>query len=214
MLVDWILEITCHIWYNNIELISLYIQSLTIVRKYPLILEEAILKSEGRHVIGCFGWNRKSGIYRSIRTSEGTISQTVDFEATQKLRWEVRPTFDFKHNSWEFKLRPYFKFPAPWRWHEYEVNADGRNSKKFDYRIDLNASLGIKLSEKSTLNKSVGLVFMYNLYFDNSPQRKFLTNTFDPEGNPILFQAGKVHQMYQMSVKVGFWKLNVKIRSH
>ncbi len=155
-------------------------------------------------LIGVLVETEKVSFTDSLDTETERISREVDFDASQKLRWELRPTFDLQQNRWSLKIRPYFKFPAPWRWYEYEVNKDSKESKKFDYRIDLTTALTIKLTEDHTQNKSVALEFSYNLYFDNAPNRQFLTGLNNPAGEPLLFSAGRLHQVYRMGAKVGF----------
>lgn len=136
-----------------------------------------------------------------ISTLKSRKSVPVDFDVTQKLRWQIRPTLDFKpSDSWSLKFRPYFKLPMPWRWYEYEVNGNG--DKRFDYRIDLFTTLSIKLAEPSP-NKTVALDFVYNLFYDNAPQR-ILLNDVDILNNRILFGAGRLHQVYRLDLKIGF----------
>jgi len=190
--------------FGNKELKKDDIQQLKNVEKETeLSIRKLFSKFRIGLLLGVLVETEKVSFTDSLDTDNGKISRMVEFDATQKLRWELRPTIDFKQNSWSLKIRPYFKFPAPWRWYECEVNKDQKESKKFDYRIDLNTTLAINLTNGNTQNKKVGLEFSYNLYFDNAPNRQFLTGLSNPEGDPLLFSAGRLHQVYNMAVKVG-----------
>lgn len=54
----------------------------------------------------------------TVSTLIGTQYIHQSFNATQFLRWEVRPTLDLKPNdNWTIKIRPFFKMPMPWEWY-------------------------------------------------------------------------------------------------
>ncbi|MBK7303013.1 MAG: hypothetical protein IPN15_22250 [Saprospiraceae bacterium] len=194
--------------YLNKELKSGDIENLEKAKKETkLSIRKLFSKFRGGVLVGVLFETEKIRFTDSITVLDPSTtlvsrkSKEVDFDVTQKLRWEIRPTLDFKpSDSWSLKFRPYFKLPMPWRWYEYEVN--GNSNKRFDYRIDFSTILSITLAEPAP-NKTVGLDFSYNLFYDNAPQRRVLSE-LDPLGNGILFRAGRLHQVYRLGLKIGF----------
>jgi len=157
-------------------------------------------------LIGIFAETEKIAFSDSLATNlpnNEKIFRTIDFNPTQKFRWELRPTIEIKPNdTWNLKFYPYYKLPMPWTSNESEIG--GTTDERFDYRFDLQSSLNINLKTPLTQNKSVVFSLKYNRYFDNSPQRQFIQGFSDPEGNPLLFEAASLHELYVMALKIGF----------
>lgn len=137
----------------------------------------------------------------TVSTLIGTQYIHQSFNATQFLRWEVRPTLDLKPNdNWTIKIRPFFKMPMPWEWYS-EVSKNGIVSKEIDYRIDFQSSVSIKLAEK--MNKQASFEVQYRILYDNAPRRTFL-DLPTPDGNPVFLSAQKTHQLVRLMFQVGF----------
>ena len=112
------------------------------------------------------------------------------FAPTNKLRWQLRPTLDFRFldNSVGFKLRPYFKFPMPWDWTR-EVNGED----VFDFRMDFPMTMTIQLQE------SFSIELRHIIYFDNAPSN-YLTEFLSPDGLPIYATSNKWNQLTTFQV--------------
>ncbi|QQS31341.1 MAG: hypothetical protein IPM47_10665 [Sphingobacteriales bacterium] len=137
----------------------------------------------------------------TISTAFGTQYFYHSFNASQFLRWEIRPTLDLKPNDYfTLKIRPFFKMPMPWEWYS-EESKNGIVSKAVDYRIDLQTNLNIKLSEK--MNKQASFELQFRILYDNAPRRTFL-DIPDGEGNPVFLSAQKIHQLVRLMFQVGF----------
>lgn len=138
----------------------------------------------------------------TLYTILGKQQFTQSYDATLKLRWEMRPTIDVKPtDKWSFKIRPFIKMPMPWEWYS-TVNSHGFTSKAIDYRLDLLANLTIKLADWS--NKQASLDVQYRILYDNAPQRNFLDPLLSTDGLPLLLAAQKTHQIVRLMFQVKF----------
>ncbi len=114
-----------------------------------------------------------------------------DFDSSIKVRWEIRPTLDFRlSNNVFFKIRPYIKMPLGSSW---RVNVEGKDVA--DIRIDFPIIVNIKASDKLSVN------FNYTLFYDNAPNSTLIDNM---QPNNIFLTANKKHEFYNFSVGYQF----------
>ncbi len=112
--------------------------------------------------------------------------------ATNFLRWQFRPTFEFKTNQFNFKLKPYFKMPMPWEWNSKVASEEDptENNKKVDYLIDGQASASYAISNK--FNVTLTLRHIY----DNAPKRVYV----DFKGDQRLLSARNHNTQFNFSL--------------
>ena len=143
-------------------------------------------------LFGVFVEIEKMTIADSLNNNEGKrLLVTESFDATTRLRWELRPTFDIKlfKNSVDLKIRPYFKLPVPWNWTQL---VDGK--KEIDYRIDFPISLEIAVSDLVTLELN------HTIYYDNTPP-SIEQSQFSIDDDLVFLTGNKLHQLSRFKVK-------------
>ena len=121
----------------------------------------------------------------SLTTDSGRLYFKNSFKPTVRLRWQLRPTLDFKlfDNSVIFKFRPYLKLPMPWDW-----NQTVEGQEKFDFRFDFPMSMTIKIKD----NFSIGLKHI--IYYDNTPS-SYLTSYLNQQNLPLYATLNRLHQI-------------------
>lgn len=138
----------------------------------------------------------------------GEYELPLDFNAVYKVRWQVRPVIQWRPSDIVFlEVKPYFKFPFWWAWKEDVFNRPNEDpiDPRFDMRIDSESKLSIKLGKiKSFPNNEVSLNFIYNVYYDNAPNRQLITDQVNPEGNTLALSAGELHRMFRTGVSIDF----------
>ena len=172
-------------------------------RNSNLSLRKIFSRSRIGLLFGIFLETEKINASGKLKTSQGDESFSYSFTPTQKVRWELRPTIDLRpSDTWSLKIRPYFKLPMPWQWH-HTVSNGTLVSKLEDYRIDLETSLSIGLNDFiDNQNKNVDFILIYNMYYDNAPQRIYVEDPYTKA--PVLFAANKFHKMFSFNFKVDF----------
>ena len=129
----------------------------------------------------------------SLLTREGKKFFQHDFETTNKFRWEIRPTIDFKiSEAASIKIRPQIKFGMPWEW---KVDVAGK--KEVDARIDFPIIFSLQLSD----NFGVDLNYIY--YYDHAPN-SVLLNDKGPNDKPLYLTANQKHHFVQFQVSYQF----------
>jgi hypothetical protein len=155
------------------------------------------------------------GEFENIKFTDTIISdqnlpifETVDVDPVFKVRWEIRPFIEFRLNDEVFfKTKPYLKLPLPWKWNEDVINPQNETpvDLRQDIRIDWESELTFKMGKiKSLPNSDVSLTVSYNLFFDNSPQRKLLVGQLDIDGRPAILSAPGYHRMLRSGLKISF----------
>lgn len=118
---------------------------------------------------------------------------TRQFDATNKLRFELRPTLVYKPSDrFTVFLYPYFKLPV-----EQLYDKVVHDSQTSDSRIDAVFELKSGITANVTKNITIGLV--YNRFFDYAPKRYYEMNNKD---EAVLIEGQQFHNYYEM--KVGF----------
>jgi len=128
----------------------------------------------------------------SLSTNTGVQFQTKDFDATNRFRFNLRPTFDFHISNVTLKIRPHFKLPLTGDW---LIERDGRSV--YDMRFELPVSLGLEIS------KSFSLSIEYRLFHDQAPN-SYLTSYIATDGRPIYLTANRNNHVTTFSVKYKF----------
>lgn len=114
---------------------------------------------------GVFYEIEKGNASDSVLVNNELTLITKDIETTNFLRWQLRPTLEFKTDKFSFKLKPYLKLPMPWDWYSDETVGE-IESKKVDYLADIQSSIVYQIDPKF----SVGFVFRH--LYDNAPKRE------------------------------------------
>ena len=180
-------------------------------------------------LFGLFGEIEKASVKDSVQIDAmGTMSEFNPELLNDALRWEIRPTLDFQFSDrWSMKIRPYFKGPMPWE-PTHKVNNQAIREElmqlpptdslppvlpvpddddKFDFRVDLQTSLGFKLSKPEVFrSESFEFELSYRLLFDNAPPRAYVLTVGD-DGTLAtdLIKAEDTHHIIRFSAKVT-WK--------
>lgn len=118
----------------------------------------------------------------------------IPFDATNKVRMEVRPTFTWQpKDGYTFKIYPYFKLPLG---QTYDiVEGGGLVDKRLDYFLDLQTRFNVRVER----NFSIGI--FYRLLYDNAPKRKFLQQA---DESYVLLSGQERHSNFGMSLSFGF----------
>lgn len=139
---------------------------------------------------GIFYEIEKINFSDSFLTSTGTEYLPGNFDATNRLRWEIRPTIDFTlFEKVDIKLRSYIKLPVPD--HRWTTLVDGK--EEVDVRIETPLSMSMKLNENFELSLT------YTNYFDNAPN-SVLSNKVTPDLEPIYITANKLNELVTFQV--------------
>ena len=129
----------------------------------------------------------------SLMTQNGMQFFQHDFLTTNKFRWELRPTVDFRvSNAARFRFRPYIKGPMPW---ELKTEVDG--ALEWDYRIEFPIRFDVSLSDQFALS----LHYIY--FYDNAP-RSIAVGALDANKNQLYLTAKNEHHFYNFSVSYSF----------
>ncbi|MCB0663295.1 MAG: hypothetical protein KDC24_11180, partial [Saprospiraceae bacterium] len=124
-----------------------------------------------------------------------TTQLTVDFEATNKIRLELRPIFSFQpKDGYKLKIYPYFKLPvgAP---NSVVVSPEGVRDVRYDWFLDAQSSFDIRLEDGFSIS------FLYRLFYDNAPKRAFVQQN---DGTYTLLVGQKVHSNFGVAFNFGF----------
>ncbi len=178
------------------ELVGLDANDVDNFSKAQKRIKNSIIKNKspfrGGALIGLFYEAESISHSDSLDTNIGKRYYEEEFDATNKLRWEIRPTLDFKLSPYvKIKIRPYFIMPMPWEW-----TAEVNGKKKVDYRIDFPFSL-------QTNYKKMNIGFDYIFYYDNTPKSKLLA-PLSPDNNPLYLTSNDNRHFYNMRVSYKF----------
>ncbi len=166
-------------------------------------------------LVGVFAETEKTMASDSLEFIDGdsTLIQffSREFDATQDLRAEVRPTFDWRiSDNWSLSFRPYIIYPLQWKFWELnksEVrpeNFDGIDDDNMDWRLDSRITLNINLSQEDDFqNKKVGIALEYRYLYDNAPPRIYL-DKLNQQDEPILLSASKEHHIVNLKFSLDF----------
>lgn len=158
-------------------------------------------------LLGAFFETEKITIKDTLETSTGDkqfISQSLT--ATQKLKWEVRPTIVWQlSDRFALSIRPYFKFGLPGRWYSNVRSETGdRFDKKVDSRVDVQSSIRIKFSSGEDFQSSLlGIELSYRYLYDNAPGRVFIRQPGSTD-KMLLVKAQNTHHIVRFSFVMGF----------
>ena len=116
------------------------------------------------------------------------------FDATNKLRLEIRPTFSLKpKDGYTLKIYPYFKLPLG---KTYDiVRAGNLEDKRIDYFVDIQTSF------KMRVETNFAISIFYRLLYDNAPKRKYLQQS---DGSFTLLSGQERHSNFGISLNFSF----------
>ncbi len=116
-----------------------------------------------------------------------------DFEGTNKLRWQLRPTLVFKPDEiFTISLYPYFKFPLT-KWYDEVRYDENIVDRRVDQFFDWQATVVAKIT------KSISCTLQYRYMKDFAPKRKYI---LDEQAVPQLIVGQETHSFY--SIAFGF----------
>ena len=128
-------------------------------------------------LFGLYYENEKAKLERELLFNSVNTLFTREFNATNKLRWEIRPTFTYRPDDiFTFKFNYYFKLPINTR---LDVVAFDEITKdeRVDKFHDLQASISAKIS------KNIAVIIQYRYLKDFAPKREYQVNA---DNIPIL----------------------------
>ena len=146
-------------------------------------------------LFGLFYEGENISVTDSVVTLDTAMLVTNNFESTNRIRWEVRPTLriNFTQDAGiSLKFKPYFKLPF---WWDDKLMVDG--VEKYDYRIEIPTTFSVKLSDSFTANVT------HRYFYDNTPN-SVLRPELNVLGNPIYLTAENEHHFLQFSVTYSF----------
>lgn len=158
-------------------------------RKVSNALKKKYSKFRLALLTGIFYEIEKGNANDSVVVADIMQYKTEEIATTNFLRWQLRPTFEYKTDKFSFKLKSYFKMPMPWNWHSVVIKED-EESKKFDYLIDGQASLAYVIDKKFSIGLNVRHIY------DNAPKRVYSTSI---EGNPLI-SASNNHTFFNFGL--------------
>lgn len=145
-------------------------------------------------LVGVFYEVESASASDELLTSGGPETFTRDFEVSNRFRWEMRPSINWRlSEEIYFKLAPFFKFPFP---HEWKTPV--ADEQLIDARLDLFADLIFSLRDNFTLSID------YNFYYDFAPASTLLDDVVGPNGEPLYLTAERRHHFVNFSVGYQF----------
>jgi len=139
--------------------------------------------------------NEKAKLERRMLFNSIDSLFTAEFNATNKLRWELRPTLVYKPDDiFTIKFYPYFKFPLTQR-----LDIVKFDNNTFDERVDKFYDIQTSIGAKVTKNISVTIRYRY--LKDFAPKRKYELNA---NNEPILILGQQVNRFYNIDFSFGF----------
>ncbi len=115
----------------------------------------------------------------------------VAFDATNKLRWEIRPSLTWQpKDGYKLKIYPFFKLPIG-----NVFDTTNPDDKLYDYFLDFYTSLQIDIEDNFFISLN------YRLMYDNAPRRIFLQQN---DGSFVLLTGQKQHSNYTISLNFAF----------
>lgn len=120
------------------------------------------------------------------------VSQS--FDATNKLRWELRPTLVWQpKDGLQFKVYPYFKLPIGQT--NARIEEGDLKSSEYDFFLDWMNSIEYSLDGNLTVSLN------YRLFYDNAPKRRFLEQN---DGSFVLLSGQKRHSNFGIKLEFKF----------
>ena len=136
----------------------------------------------------------KANAQNIVRLNDRDTLLLRSFDATNRLRWQVRPTIKWQpKDGYTFRLYPYFKFPLGSMYDT--VSENGNEDKRFDYFLDLHSSINIRVE------KNFGINIFYRLLYDNAPKRAFIKQE---DATYVLLEGQTKHSAFGVSLNFGF----------
>ena len=145
-------------------------------------------------LIGVFYEVESASASDELLTAGGPEMFTRNFEVTNRFRWEIRPSVNWRlSEDVYFKVAPFFKFPFP---HEWKTQVG--DEMLIDARLDLFADLIFSLQDNFTLSID------YNFYYDFAPASMLLNDVTGPDGQPLYLTAERRHHFVSFAVGYQF----------
>lgn len=119
---------------------------------------------------------------------------TEQFETTNLLRWEFRPSLTWQPND-KYKLKIYPFFKMPFGSGQSKVRQGELSDIRYDYFLDLITSLSIAVDPNFEISLN------YRMLYDNAPKRRFL---LQDDGSYVLLSGQTMHSAYGVSFNFGF----------
>ena len=143
------------------------------------------------------------GLYYEIENSTATNNLffngrdtmiTQDFQATNLLRWEFRPTLVWKpKDRYTLRVYPYFKMPLGDFYSE--VRQGDLVDRRYDYFVDFQSSFTIEVERNFKISID------YRHIYDHAPKRAYLLQN---DGSYRLLVGQKNNSNYGVSFRFGF----------
>ncbi len=146
-------------------------------------------------LIGIHYENEKARLETLTKFNSVPVNYDIDFDETNKLRWQIRPTLVYKPDDiFTFKFYPYFKFPLTDR-----IDVVRYDENVFDERVDKFYDIQASLIAKITPKISFGIRYRYMKDF--APKR-----TYFPDINrvPVLIIGQETNSFYNIDFSYDF----------
>ena len=146
-------------------------------------------------VIGIYFENAKVKAERNIKFNDADSLFNIAFDASNNIRWELRPTLVFNPNNvFSFKIYPYFKLPLDKWFDEVKFN-DITYDRRPDVFFDWLFIIDMKISSK------ISFGFTTRYFKDFAPKRKYI---LDNTNKPILILGQQTNNYYSINMGYSF----------
>jgi hypothetical protein len=144
---------------------------------------------------GIYYENEKAKLEQELLFNGVETFFTADFEATNKLRWELRPTLVYKPDDvFTIKIYPYLKYPLTQRLDIVKFN-ETIQDERVDKFYDIQTSIEAKIT------KNVAITIKYRYLKDFAPKREYKINA---NNEPVLIVGQEVNSFYNINFSFGF----------
>lgn len=144
---------------------------------------------------GIYYENEKARIEQQLMLNNGDSLYVEEFDATNKLRWELRPTLVLRPTDiFTIKLYPYFKLPLR-KWMDVVRFDENTVDERIDMFYDFQASITTKVTENISVNVN------YRYLKDFAPKRSY---QLDANNQPQLRVGQETNSFYSIDFSFGF----------
>jgi len=152
-------------------------------------------KFRGALLIGVYyEWEDALAENMLLFNGRDTTFKIDEFESTNKIRFELRPTLVVNYDRVTLSLYPYFKLPLT-NWFDEVRYDDEIVDRRYDAFVDASLNLEFKLTENLSFNANL------RYFYDAAPKRIYNLND---NNEPILFIGQKSAVNYNLGMQLRF----------
>lgn len=121
----------------------------------------------------------------SLQLYDGALERKWTFDATNRFRMVLRPSFVWKNDNFSFSTKAYIKMGVFGEFTN-KVEEGPFSDTRADYWVDWTSKLKFDVTEK------IGLEIEYYFFYDNAPNRLYFDIATNGEADLQLFEAEKI----------------------